>query len=250
MGRVKLRYVAIAISLLLHFVLGASAARVSERRRKHRATAVAVVEKEKKKADKPKPKPPEPPPPKVAALEKPKVIAPKVVEAPKQVDETPKQVASSEGPKDIGAYDPNSTVVMPDNHQQDTKLPDKQPDETPKPKAVVPPKPKGDDHPKPEKGGDAPCTEAPSKPEPTAKTEIEYTDQARQEGVEGRLVLKVTVDANGAVTDVVVVSSVDPSLDAAAIAAVKQWRFKPAMACGKPVAGGTYTLARRFELGD
>ena len=90
---------------------------------------------------------------------------------------------------------------------------------------------------------------AASKPEPIAKTEIEYTEEARAAGVEGRLVLKVSIDENGAVTDVAVASSVDAALDAAAIAAVKQWRFKPSTKCGKPVAG-TYTLARRFELGD
>jgi protein TonB len=97
--------------------------------------------------------------------------------------------------------------------------------------------------------GPAPCTEEATKPEPIAKTEIEYTEEARASGVEGRLVLKITVDDNGAVTDVAVASSVDAALDAAAIAAVKQWRFKPSSKCGKPVAG-TYTLARRFELGD
>jgi TonB family protein len=57
-------------------------------------------------------------------------------------------------------------------------------------------------------------------------------------------------DADGNVTDVKVITGVDPALDAAAIATVKTWRFKPAMACGKPVAGGTYRIARRFELGD
>jgi len=94
------------------------------------------------------------------------------------------------------------------------------------------------------------CTEPPGKPEPTLKTDIEYTEEARAAGIEGRLVLKVTVDADGNVTDVQVVSSVDPALDAAAIATVKTWRFKPALACGKPVAGGQYTIARRFVLGD
>jgi outer membrane biosynthesis protein TonB len=52
------------------------------------------------------------------------------------------------------------------------------------------------------------------------------------------------------VTDVAVVTGVDPALDAAAIATVKTWRFRPALACGKPVAGGVYTIARRFVLGD
>jgi protein TonB len=94
------------------------------------------------------------------------------------------------------------------------------------------------------------CAEAPSKPEPVFKTEIEYTAAARAEGIEGKLKLRVVVGADGSVLSVDVLSSVSPELDAAAVAAVKQWRFRPAMACGKPVAGGTYVLARRFELGD
>lgn len=94
------------------------------------------------------------------------------------------------------------------------------------------------------------CTEEPSKPEPVFKTEIEYTAQARSEGIEGKLKLKVVVGADGSVLDVQVLSSVSPELDAAAVAAVKHWRFKPSMACGKAIAGGTYVLARRFELGD
>jgi protein TonB len=94
------------------------------------------------------------------------------------------------------------------------------------------------------------CHDEPSKPEPVFKTEIEYTHAARAEGIEGKLKLKLIVGADGSVVGVEVLSSVSPELDAAAVAAVRQWRFKPAMACGKPVAGGTYIIARRFELGD
>lgn len=95
------------------------------------------------------------------------------------------------------------------------------------------------------------CTEAPTKPSPINRTtEIEYTQKARAEGVEGRLVLKVIIGPDGAVSDVIVVNSVEPSLDAAAVAAVKTWTFKPALRCGKPMAGGIYMLAQRFELGD
>ena len=43
---------------------------------------------------------------------------------------------------------------------------------------------------------------------------------------------------------------IPPVWIAAAVAAVRRWRFKPAMMCGKPVAGGVYIVARRFELGD
>jgi periplasmic protein TonB len=94
------------------------------------------------------------------------------------------------------------------------------------------------------------CTEEPSKPEPVFKTDIEYTAAARAEGIEGKLKLKVVVGVDGSVLSVEVLASVSPELDAAAVASVKHWRFKPAMACGKPIAGGTYVLARRFELGD
>ena len=95
------------------------------------------------------------------------------------------------------------------------------------------------------------CADAPSKPAPLERaTEIGYVDEARAAGVEGRLVLQVTVDADGRPSAVAVLSPVHPALDAAAIEAVKSWRFEPARACGKAVAGGTFTLARRFELGD
>jgi len=97
---------------------------------------------------------------------------------------------------------------------------------------------------------DESCHEEPSKPEPVFKTEIEYTHAARAEGIEGKLKLKLTVAADGSVMNVEILSSVSPELDAAAVAAVRQWRFRPAMACGKPLNGGTYILVRRFELGD
>jgi len=120
----------------------------------------------------------------------------------------------------------------------------------PKPGAAPVKTPVHVDSPPPQSSDAGACTEPPGKPEPTLKTDIEYTEEARAAGVEGRLVLEVTVDADGNVTAVKVVNGVDPALDAAAIATVKTWRFKPAMACGKPVAGGTYRIARRFELGD
>src|SRR6185312_5027438 len=95
------------------------------------------------------------------------------------------------------------------------------------------------------------CTEAPSKPAPvTRPSEIEYTQDARANNVEGRLVLRVTIGADGAVADVVVEKSVEPAIDAAAVAAVKTWTFKPAMRCGKAMAGGVFRLAKTFELGD
>src|SRR4051812_896424 len=94
------------------------------------------------------------------------------------------------------------------------------------------------------------CDEEPSKPAVVYKTDIEYTAAAKAEGIEGKLKLKLTIGADGSVVDVEVVASVEPGLDAAAVAVVKQWRFKPALKCGKPVAGGTFVVARTFELTD
>jgi len=62
--------------------------------------------------------------------------------------------------------------------------------------------------------------------------------------------VQIVVGADGRAADVRVVDGVEPSLDAAAVAAIRTWRFRPAMRCGKPVPGGVYILARRFELGD
>jgi TonB family protein len=101
-------------------------------------------------------------------------------------------------------------------------------------------------------GADAPCAEEPTKPEAVVKTPIDYTlyPQAQADGTEGKFKARLIVDASGEVSSVEVVTGVDPGLDAAIVAALQHWRFKPAMACGKPIAGGTFVVARTFELGD
>ncbi len=96
-----------------------------------------------------------------------------------------------------------------------------------------------------------PCEEPLAKPTVLDRaTAIQYPAEARAAGIVGRLVLKVIVGADGSADEVEVVQGVDAALDAAAIGAVKTWRFQPASKCGKSVAGGVYLLARRFELGD
>ena len=71
-------------------------------------------------------------------------------------------------------------------------------------------------------------------PELMSPVEPAYPEMARSAGVQGRVVLPVFVDSNGAVKDVILKQGI-PLLNDAAIAAVKQYRFKPAMASGKPV---------------
>lgn len=101
-------------------------------------------------------------------------------------------------------------------------------------------------------GADAPCTEEPTKPVAEVKSELSYAlhPQAQADGLEGTFRARLTIDASGEVSDVEVQAGIEPAFDAALVAALKTWRFKPAMACGKPVAGGTFVVKRTFELGD
>lgn len=63
--------------------------------------------------------------------------------------------------------------------------------------------------------------------------EPEYPEEARQQSIEGRVVLEVGIGADGKVREVKAVSG--PRLLAdAALAAVKQWRFKARKLNGKP----------------
>ncbi len=66
------------------------------------------------------------------------------------------------------------------------------------------------------------------------RVEPEYPEEARQQGIQGAVVLEVRIGRDGAIQDVKLVSG-QPLLADAAIAAVKQWRFKPRMVKGRPV---------------
>jgi protein TonB len=242
----KAREITIVASLAIHAAIAFAALHAAHEKKVRRATTVALAD-EKKPEKKPEPpKPPPPPPP------KPKAAPPKVAPTPAPAPEAapPPTAAPTAAPV-------ATDIAMTNDVGMDMGTGQKQHEETGKPEAVKPkPAPASVktpvkvDQTAPQTSDSGACTEPPGKPEPTLKTDIEYTEEARAAGVEGRLVLEVTVDADGNVTDVKVITGVDPALDASAIATVKTWRFKPAMACGKPVAGGTYRIARRFELGD
>ena len=62
-----------------------------------------------------------------------------------------------------------------------------------------------------------------------------YPDIAREAGVDGTVLVQALVGKDGKVKDVRVQKSI-PMLDAAAVAAVKAWVFKPALSNNKPVA--------------
>ena len=61
-----------------------------------------------------------------------------------------------------------------------------------------------------------------------------YPDEARQQRLQGRVVMRVFVGTNGLVRELVVTVG-DPQLAKAAAKAVRQWRFKPHTLEGQPV---------------
>ncbi|HSU88289.1 MAG TPA: energy transducer TonB, partial [Terriglobia bacterium] len=73
---------------------------------------------------------------------------------------------------------------------------------------------------------------------PVLVTEIlpEYSEEARKARFQGTVVLNTIVHEDGSVQVIKVLRGIGFGLDQNAIAAVLQWRFKPARRNGKPVA--------------
>jgi protein TonB len=75
-------------------------------------------------------------------------------------------------------------------------------------------------------------------PEPIRQVRPEYTPDAIRARIQGEVWVSAIVLPNGTVTDLHVVRSLDAvfGLDEQALKAVAQWRFKPGMRLGQPVA--------------
>ncbi|HVZ89891.1 MAG TPA: TonB family protein [Polyangia bacterium] len=238
-----MRLPTVVVSVGLHVALAVGLVSVAKNRELRRKAISVAVQEEKKKA-KP-PKPPAPPRPIVhPAVAKAAPVAPKavasapvarVVAAPvvtnlamsnSDLDVGPGIGLQGRAPKAAAAAPVRVASALSDRRTQRTK----------------------------EEAGspDAPCEEEPTKPEAIVKTPLDYTlyPQAQADGVEGKFKARLTVSAEGEVTGVEVLGSIETAFDAAIVAALQHWRFKPAMACGKPMAGGTYVVSRTFELGD
>jgi protein TonB len=75
-----------------------------------------------------------------------------------------------------------------------------------------------------------------------------YPEIARRRGEQGRVMLRVNVAADGTPLGVdVSATSGYPSLDSAALSAVRQWRFVPATQAGTPVSA-VAEVPIRFRL--
>jgi TonB family protein len=66
--------------------------------------------------------------------------------------------------------------------------------------------------------------------------EIPYPDSLRGTGVKGTVAVEAILDVHGCASHIEVVHKVHPKLDALVIAAVRTWKFRPALKDGKPVA--------------
>jgi protein TonB len=96
---------------------------------------------------------------------------------------------------------------------------------------------------------DSPCTEEVLKPKPQGFSQPVYTDDARSAEVEGRVKVKLTVDAQGNVTDAQILAGLGHGLDESSIATARRIKFTPGTACGKPV-GSSFVITFRFALGE
>ena len=68
-----------------------------------------------------------------------------------------------------------------------------------------------------------------------ARAEPQYTEEARQNAVEGTVVLRAVFSASGRVTNIRVMSALPDGLNESAIEAARQIKFTPAMKDGRAV---------------
>ena len=76
-----------------------------------------------------------------------------------------------------------------------------------------------------------------------------YPPEAVDKKLEGRVQVRFVIDETGAVTKARAVHSSNPVFEAAAVQSVRQWRFEPAIADGRPVAKCMDVLLP-FQLAD
>jgi protein TonB len=87
-------------------------------------------------------------------------------------------------------------------------------------------------------------------PVPERQIKPRYPMSARRMGQSGQVLLRLFVDAEGAVREVNVVRAEPPGVfENASVEAVRRWRFSPALARGAAV-GMWMTLPVRFSLED
>jgi TonB family protein len=72
-------------------------------------------------------------------------------------------------------------------------------------------------------------------PAPLKKVDPKYPPELRSAHVDGEVVLYAIIRKDGSVDSIQLVKSIDPRLDANAMEALAQWKFRPAEKQGRPV---------------
>ncbi|QSX29940.1 energy transducer TonB [Shewanella cyperi] len=84
---------------------------------------------------------------------------------------------------------------------------------------------------------------------PVVQIEPQYPIDAAQNGIEGYVIVRFDVQANGAVTNVQVADANPRRIfDKSALAAVKKWKYKPRLEAGKAVAAPNQQVRLDFTL--
>ncbi len=81
-----------------------------------------------------------------------------------------------------------------------------------------------------------PITILVTEPEKLVFVQPSYPEIARRAGVSGTVILRIVIDPHGTVADVAVLRGAAMGLTAAAVDAVRQWRYRPTLVNGRPVA--------------
>jgi TonB family protein len=85
-------------------------------------------------------------------------------------------------------------------------------------------------------------------PQKTRDVRPQYPDKAREDRIQGVVILEIVITESGSVADAQVLRSI-PALDAAAMGAVRQWQFMPTLLNGVAVPV-IMTVTVQFTLSD
>jgi periplasmic protein TonB len=241
-------------SVLLHVALFAVVTRTNVPPPPKEKTAIRVLETKPKPEEQPaEPDPVETPPEPEATKPQPAPPKPEPAQPKPQAEPAPEPAdtpqPSNAPPLDLGNMTfTNDSGGGPAVSSESLGRDPNDPKQQPKPQAKPRPDDKTDgDKPKPKADVGA-CAEELVKPKPLAKVPIEYPAAAREQGIEGQLVLRAKIGPDGTVTEVEVLKSAGALIDEPAVAALKSWTFEPATKCGKATES-TFTISRRFEIG-
>lgn len=91
------------------------------------------------------------------------------------------------------------------------------------------------------------ANESSSPPRVLHRVEPRYTREARANGIQGTVLIEVTVDEAGKPGDISVLSPIGFGLDNRAMDAVRQWTFRPGLRNGEPVRSVT-TVEVKFRI--